>query len=409
MIVNIPTSLVGSLTSSKISVNTGVQAAAEVNFVFRGNVGVGTPPQQVNVVFDTGSTLSWAAVKNCAGCLTNGIDVSKSSTFKVLGDKGTIRYIDNTQISGTLVQDTLSMGQIRAQNQPFLAATQAVNKKSREMGVIGLGINLEDEKDTFFKTLVQQKQVAPVFSYFLDSTEKQGAFTFGGIDTNRYAGNLLWIPLQGVGDEENIQPNHWRVRMDAVTVNGKSILMTVNSAIFDSGTSLALFPEQMARQINQASGLTQQANGQWAIQCNQKIPAQLPPISLSFKTGTITLAPSDYLFFRGNLCVSAIQSFGSVSNELDAIMIGNALLRSLYTVHDLDSLKIGIAFCNRDPNAKPNYVEQTARNPPVGTATNIPLRLQFGAGSNETMPDRPLLASGAFNLKPLLWMLALLL
>src|SRR6185312_9462487 len=102
-VIHIATSSMQLLgTASKID-STGVQKS-EALFGFRGFVGVGTPPQKMNVLFDTGSSLSWIAT-DCQGCAPQLFDHTKSSTFVNKTTKATNPYIDHTSISGTICQD----------------------------------------------------------------------------------------------------------------------------------------------------------------------------------------------------------------------------------------------------------------------------------------------------------------
>jgi len=92
---------------------------------YLGSVAIGTPPQNFNVVLDTGSSDLWVADSSCNACdnTTPTYDATKSSTNKpssagAAESQVTIRY-GSGQVAGTLAAETVSMGGFTMQNQVF--------------------------------------------------------------------------------------------------------------------------------------------------------------------------------------------------------------------------------------------------------------------------------------------------
>jgi len=98
---------------------TGVVKISEFEDAqFYGPITIGTPPQNFNVIFDTGSSNLWVPNSNCSlSCaLHNRFDSSKSSTFIPNGTIFKIDYVSGP-VSGRLEYDTVNVGGISVQNQ----------------------------------------------------------------------------------------------------------------------------------------------------------------------------------------------------------------------------------------------------------------------------------------------------
>lgn len=87
-------------------------------FYYQGPVTVGTPPQQVLLDFDTGSSITWVAGRECfydeaqtQDCTRqkDRFDVSKSNTIKDLNDTFEISYADGSSTTGEWVRDVFSV------------------------------------------------------------------------------------------------------------------------------------------------------------------------------------------------------------------------------------------------------------------------------------------------------------
>uniref|UniRef100_A0A453PYZ6 Peptidase A1 domain-containing protein n=1 Tax=Aegilops tauschii subsp. strangulata TaxID=200361 RepID=A0A453PYZ6_AEGTS len=189
-----------------------------LNAQYYGEVGVGTPPQNFTVIFDTGSADFWVPSSKCflsIGCyLHASYKASKSATYKKNGKRVALRY-GTGAISGYLSQDNVQVGGVVVKNQDFIEATRepSITFMFRKFdGILGLG----------FKEIARGGQ--------------GGEIVFGGIDPKHHKEEHKYVPVTKKG--------YWQFDMGDVLIGGKSTGLCTSrcAAIADSGTSLLVGP-----------------------------------------------------------------------------------------------------------------------------------------------------------------------
>ena len=350
---------------------------------------VGTPGQNFSVLFDTGSYQLWIRSSTCTTC-TSGktFNQAASSSFRDLNQNApTIQYVDGTTVSGIYVQDTVSVSGILVPNLQFILATSTNEVSTDSDGIMGMSFPPSSRNDMFWASAVEDKLTpSPVFSYFIDSSEKAGGLTLGGMDLARYNGPLSWtavIPTASSTLGGNVYV-YWQSAFRSLSIDSTPITPVSGklNVIIDTGTSLAIFPDSMAEEINLKLGLTKINSGGSGSTLYGKlctsgiIPDSLPDITLVFGSISLSMPASTFLFLqpdsRGRLiCISgiagdgALNTSGSTSNN---IIVGNALLRQFYIVFDYTNRQMGFANANRAPVVTSQYVAGSFTNSPNGTA-----------------------------------------
>ncbi|XBH81193.1 hypothetical protein VPH35_106797 [Triticum aestivum] len=253
-----------------------------LNAQYYGEVGVGTPPQNFTVIFDTGSADFWVPSSKCflsIGCyLHASYKASKSATYKKNGKRVALRY-GTGAISGYLSQDNVQVGGVVVKNQDFIEATRepSITFMFRKFdGILGLGFKeiARDGVEPVWYNMVSQHLVgSPVFSFWFKrhAGEGQGGeIVFGGIDPNHHKEEHSLFQLFDMGD---------------VLIGGKSTGLCTSrcAAIADSGTSLLVGPTAIITQINEKIG----APGIFSQECKEIDPRKIcPSVGLCTHSGT---------------------------------------------------------------------------------------------------------------------------
>ncbi|XP_040591997.1 napsin-A isoform X3 [Mesocricetus auratus] len=193
-----------------------------MNVQYFGDIGLGTPPQNFTVVFDTGSSNFWVPSARChffsLPCWFHRRFNSKaSSSFQPNGTKFAIQY-GTGQLNGILSQDRLTIGGIRGASVTFAEAlweSSMVFTFARFDGILGLGFptlavdGVQPPLDAMVEQGLLEK---PIFSFYLNrDTEGSdgGELVLGGSDPAHYIPPLTYMPVT--------IPAYWQVHMESTS------------------------------------------------------------------------------------------------------------------------------------------------------------------------------------------------
>jgi len=315
------------------------------NAQFYGQISLGTPPQNFEVIFDSGSSNLWVASVKCVelACLFKPrYDSSKSSTYKPNGEPFNITYASGP-VSGFLSSDTVVVAGLTVPAATFAEITDVtglgpafgVGKFDGILGMAFQSISV-DNIPTIFGQMVQDKIVdSAVFAFYLPSTSGAvGELTIGGIDSKHYTGSLSYVPLS--------HETYWQINLGGITVDGKSAT-TATSAVLDTGTSLLAGPTADVVALAALVGATPFANGEYTVDCSKIL--SLPDITFTLGGKPYVLTGSQYtLNVENEACL-----FGFVGIDIPPQdggplwILGDVFIRQYYTVFDYGNHQLGFA------------------------------------------------------------------
>ncbi|OIV91073.1 hypothetical protein TanjilG_17033 [Lupinus angustifolius] len=240
---------------------------------YYGEIGIGTPPQTFNVIFDTGSSNLWVPSSKCyfsLACYTHHwYKPKKSKTYTKNGTSCKIRY-GSGAISGFFSQDNVKVGNLIVKNQDFIEATREGSLSfvlAKFDGLFGLGfqeISVENAVPVWYNIVQQHLINEQVFSFWLNgdpNAKNGGELIFGGVDPKHFKGNHSYVPVTKKG--------YWQIEIGDFFVGGLSTGVCGGgcAAIVDSGTSLLAGPTTVVTQINHAIG----AEGVLSVECKDVV------------------------------------------------------------------------------------------------------------------------------------------
>ncbi|KKA21600.1 aspartic endopeptidase [Rasamsonia emersonii CBS 393.64] len=333
--------------------------------LYLAQVGIGTPAQNLKLDFDSGSADLWVwsteLPSNIQSQATGHtiFDPSKSSTFKgSSGETWQISYGDGSSASGDVGTDVLNLGGLVIKNQ---AIELAENMSSSFVsgpgdGLLGLAFgNINTVKPNPVKTpmenLIAQNEIpqsAQLFTVHLGSSKEandQSWYTFGYIDEDTVKASGQQITYTPVDKSQGF----WQFSSTTATVNGKTINRSGNTAIADTGTTLALVDDQTLQAIYSAiPGATYDSSVQGYIFPSNISPDQLPTVT--FAVGDKQFAVhKDALAFaeaKSGYVYGGIQSRGDLTFDI----LGDTFLKGIYAIFDVGNTRFG-AVQKPDPTS----------------------------------------------------------
>ncbi|KAJ6775659.1 BETA-SITE APP-CLEAVING ENZYME ISOFORM A-RELATED [Salix purpurea] len=214
---------------------------------YMGEIGIGSPPQNFTVIFDTGSSNLWVPSSKCyfsiACYFHSKYKSSLSSTYIKNGNSCEIHY-GSGSISGFLSQDNVQVGDLVVKDQVLI-----------ELGMLSLCGTIWCNKD-----LVGDE----VFSFWLNrnpEVKEGGELVFGGVDPKHFKGKHTYVPVTKKG--------YWQINMGDFLIGNHSTGLCKEgcAAIVDSGTSLLAGPTPIITEINHAIG----AEGVVSAECKEVV------------------------------------------------------------------------------------------------------------------------------------------
>ncbi|KAJ3053361.1 hypothetical protein HK097_004455 [Rhizophlyctis rosea] len=229
-------------------------------FQYYGDINIGTPPQPLTVLFDTGSIDLWIPGPKCkteACAKAKQYDITKSRTGNRTAERGAIKYGDGTAIEYEIGRDVVTAGGIAVHNVTIGFAFDIPGKPSPYDGIFGLA--WADAADPgvrpwMFKA-IDDDLIAPVFGMYLQPAgNNDGVLTIGGIEPAHLAGPLNFhrvVPYPyPVGNEtkqmywgiDGVQsvsvgnitiPTNKTLNQDYWMVDSGSSLLTINKAAWN--------------------------------------------------------------------------------------------------------------------------------------------------------------------------------
>jgi len=332
---------------------------ALVQMQYYGLLQIGTPPQDFEMLFDTGSSWMWVADKTCTSCSSNHtFDSTLSSTYINETKHRELQY-GKGYCAGFISTDDVLIGDppLKAAGQPFILVNESAdNEGFKADGIMvtptqGLGFkSLSDDYATVMDTLLATGVISQrVFSVFLTdngfdasvATKDGSTLTIGGYDTEQFANgrNATFLPLTYV------QYGYWSVQLAGIQVDSTDIKLSTNWAVVDTGTSMIIAPSEDYKALDSVfmeTGNCDNSFGFLLCDCTNTNKSSYPTLNFNL-SGTVFELPSELYMYEivddsTRICWVLITESG-----MPFWLLGDVFLRGYYSIYDMDNMRLGLA------------------------------------------------------------------
>lgn len=382
------------------------------------NITVGTPPQKLAVTLDTGSSDLWIPAASAPLCLKGqcdfgSFDPSSSSTYQIVQQGGfNITYAaPGDTDAGDWGSDTITIdGSSPIDSQQIGVASSLFDQH----GVMGVGFDTNEANNdgvggvypSVMDNLVTSGIIKrKAFSLYLnDRNASTGSIILGGIDTTKYSGDLVALPLQA-SSEGGVR--EYFVTLTGVSftdATGKTTQLSpdgyAQATLLDSGTTNTLLTNDVFDSLALGFGATldAQGSGTYVIPCslaNSKgsinysfggqggITIQVPVADV---VGSQEYTSDNYDDPSGGCALS----LGTLSDSGGSSILGDSFLRSAYAVFDLENQVAALAQAEENKASTSNIVViPTGTAIPSATVTATATGTQLTSITAETAVPSP--------------------
>eukprot|EP00929_Paragymnodinium_shiwhaense_P014567 TRINITY_DN122487_c0_g1_i1.p1 TRINITY_DN122487_c0_g1~~TRINITY_DN122487_c0_g1_i1.p1 ORF type:complete len:541 (-),score=70.64 TRINITY_DN122487_c0_g1_i1:7-1629(-) len=348
---------------------------------------VGSPPQRVSVILDTGSGL---AAFPCAGCPQCGshidplFDFSRSSTAAwVPCDRSICRdtckqdhcsyyqgYQESSSIEGDWFEDYVRLGDAIQRNPPVKARLGCHRRETKLFytqkanGIFGV----QGTRSVLNNLFADSRHVdSRVFSICL--AEWGGRLTVGGYNNSYHRGQIQYVPFLG---------NRYSVELLTMKIEAKTV-SNFRTTVIDSGTTYTYMGSEpywgLRNEIEHHCGvfthcMAERDDKCWNLQDSEALD-RFPVITVEFASGvSVRWGPRAYLYNKGttNTWCYAFENDGKNANTV----LGASWMLHKEIVFDLKSNRAGIVDANcPEYKERPTHTVDAELMKPPGPSSSL--------------------------------------
>ncbi|KAH6607266.1 hypothetical protein Trco_003579, partial [Trichoderma cornu-damae] len=347
----------------KVGRRSAIDATLEnMDFFYAIQVGLGTPPQNVTVLVDTGSSELWVnpdcstapSQQQAQQCRALGQYSPGRSRTPPVGPFGReeINYGDpsdsstQTSVDIAYYADNLSFGGVQVKNQTFGVVTSS---EGQAQGIMGLAPDVRDgfpgsePYSLLLNTMADQGVIASrVFALDLRHSDAQtGAIIYGGLDRSKYVGSLEARPIvPGIKGETRLAVNLTTLGLTRGGSQSFALSSADTNVLLDSGTTLSRMHSAAALPILSALGAQSDGEGYYYVPCSTRTSGG--SVDFGFGNKTIRVPLTDFILSGDSTSAFDLCYVGLVLTT-DQQILGDTVLRAGYFVFDWDNREVHIA------------------------------------------------------------------
>ncbi|RYO94044.1 hypothetical protein DL766_004099 [Monosporascus sp. MC13-8B] len=264
-------------------------------------VSIGTPRQNLMLDPDTGSADTW--------------------------------YGDGSTASGSVGTDTLDVGGLSVEHQTIEVALEVSPQfgEGTGDGLLGLAWSKINAQD-----IPKEAELFTSAFYSGRDKDKDSFFTFGYIDQDllkELGEEIHWTPIDN-------SAGFWSVSSEYVSINDQKVSLDGNTAIMDTGTSLALMSDEVVDALYaKIPGAAYDYSNQGYVVPSNLSLEELPEFKIDIVGKNFLIQKEDLIFapIEGGSWYGGVQSRGNLPFDI----LGDVVLKSMYAIWDQGNKRFG--------------------------------------------------------------------
>ncbi|KAG8221152.1 acid protease [Butyriboletus roseoflavus] len=340
----------------KTRTTSGQTTAPATNIFFSGyttRVGIGNPPTYYNLVVDTGSSNTWCGASSPYVRTPTSIDTGEAVNVTYwMGNFSGEEYLDQVTLAPNLVLNNQSIGDALSYHD-----MQGFD------GILGLGPvdltlnSLSPDRNetipTVMNNLVSQgfikNQVLGVyFAPATNSSDTNGALTYGGADSSLYRGELTYVPMTDTYPASSF----WGINVTLAMYGTDVVIPASTTGVIDTGTTQLLLADNFfSAYVNAIPGATLDSTTGLLEIPTSSIPLMQPlNFTMADRVFTMDVAaqlfPSNEDIALGGVAgkqYGVVGSLGYIGVKGFGFVLGVTFMERYYAVFDADASRVGFA------------------------------------------------------------------
>ncbi|CAD7922829.1 unnamed protein product [Amoebophrya sp. A120] len=341
------------------STNAKVQSWSTLGVIHKteywGTINVGTPPQEFQVIFDTGSGNLILPGSKCdsAPCVQHKrYEPSQSSSGVAVGKDGVSLATDPSQtaestirfgtgeIHGSFVKDQICLGSSSnvCTTSSFISTTSETDEPFTQCsfdGIMGLGfadLSMGDSFNMMDDFVHSRTLPRNQFSVYLSDTSGRSEISFGGYKPEQMLGSeMFWVPVT--------HQSYWEVAIDDIAFNNEPKNLCENCKVaVDTGTSMLAGPSDVIASLTEKLGLKSDCSNL----------SDMPLLGFQIGDRVLNLKPEDYIDQGDASCELSLMELDVPPPKGPIFVFGDPFLRRFLTVYDKDGPRVGFAVARQE-------------------------------------------------------------
>lgn len=330
-------------------------------------------------------------------CSVSGTyDANSSSTYTYLSSDFNISYVDGSGALGDYATETLRIGGQQLSGLQFGIGYRSSSPES----ILGIGYTINEvqanrnNKQPYpnVPQLMADKGIVNSNAYSLwlnDLDANTGSILFGGVNTDKYHGQLQTLPILKEGSDYA----EFVIAMTGMSVsnNGRKTTLNVGQksapVLLDSGSSLTYLPDTLAQALLGRVGAQYDDQQQAAfVPCSLMNNAST--VDFTFSSLTISVPMNELVINPGTNTDGSTPTFNDGTPAClfgispaggSTAVLGDTFLRSAYVVYDLANNQISLAQTNFN-STQDSILEIGTGSKSIPDATGVSNPVTTGAG-----------------------------